>query len=82
MKITQNQIKHQINNCFEAFDPSWPSSFGTPQQINGFKQHLEKTAGIKIEIGVDLGTKGLAYKIKSIDVLDESKLTWWILKWS
>jgi hypothetical protein len=81
MKITQDQIKNQINNCFEAFDPRWLESFGTAQQKNSFKQHLEKTAGIKVEIENDYRER-MSYRLASIEVVDESKLTWWILKWS
>ena len=79
MNITQSKIKNQINNCFDAFDPLWTEDFGTARQKNRFKRHLEETAGMKIEIE---NSVGMSYKLTSIEIVDEAKFTWWMLKWS
>jgi hypothetical protein len=80
--ISENEIKHQINNCYDAYDPGWPASIGRKDIMKGFKYHLEHTAGIKLDFELDIRNGKMGYKINSIEIVDESSFLMWALKWA
>ena len=80
--INPKSIKKQINSCFVDWNPSWERDIGNPLQQKGFKYYLEHEAGIKIDFVLNNDIKGAYYSINTIEIVDEPKFTWWMLKWS
>lgn len=80
--IKQNEIKHQINNCYDAYDPNWPANIGNKDVMGGFKYHLEHNAGLKLDFELDIRMGKMGYKINSIEVVDEEAFMLWMLTWS
>lgn len=80
--ISQKEIKHQINNCYDAYDPTWPGNIGNKDTMSGFKYHLEQTAGIELDFELDIRKGKMGYKINSIEIVDEPAFLMWMLRWS
>lgn len=75
-------VKQQLNNCFEAYDPKWQETVGSARQRNGFKYHLEHTAGVKLDFETEIRHGQAGYKINSIEIVDEEAFMMWMLKWA
>ena len=81
--IHPNDIKEQLNNCYDSYDPNWPKNIGDANKIAGFKYHLEHTGGLKLDFELDLNRRGkLGYKMNSVEIVDEPTFMLWMLKWS
>jgi hypothetical protein len=80
--INPREIKNQLNNCFESYDPDWKETVGTARQRNGFKYHVEHTAGIKLDFEPEVRFGQVGYKINAVEILDEEAFLMWMLKWS
>jgi dissimilatory sulfite reductase (desulfoviridin) alpha/beta subunit len=48
--INSKEIKNQINNCYEHYDPYWNQRIGDTTIMNGFKYYLEREAGLKLDL--------------------------------
>lgn len=80
--INPSRIKDEINKCYLAYDPDWRPQKGDVK-YHAFKYHLERTAGIKIDFEPDINRIGqFGYKMNTIEIVDESRFTMWVLKWS
>jgi hypothetical protein len=77
--IDPKSIKSQLNKCYNQYDPDWLYRAGEKLK-NGFKYHIEQTAGIRIDIQPNTTTGG--YKVESIEIINEPLFTLWMLKWS
>ena len=62
------------------YDPHWPVD--GLARINGFKYHVEQTAGIKIDFIPSVKTGKAGFELKQIEIVDDSKFTMWLLRWS
>ena len=83
MRIIQpNEIKQQINNCYENYDPNWPATIGNDDVVRGFKHYLEQTGGFKLDFDIDIMHGQVGYRLKSAEIVDESAFMVWMLKWS
>jgi len=81
--INPNKIKEQLNNCYDSYDPNWPTTIGQPTMMNSFKYYLERTAGLKLDFEIEINKRGQAgYKINSVEVVDESDFVVWMLRWT
>ena len=80
--INTKEIKNQINNCYEHYDPHWDHRIGDPTIMNGFKYYLEREAGLKLDFEVETRNGIVRYKINSIEVVDEEVYMLWLLTWS
>ena len=76
--INPKSIKEQINKCYAMYDPEWVYRHGNKLK-NGFKYHIEMTAGIRIDIQPNGGG---GYKIDTVEIVDEPVFTMWMLRWS
>ncbi len=80
--INPKEIKRQLNNCFEQYDPHWQETVGTARQRNGFKYYIERTAGVKLDFETEIRSGQAGYKINAVEILDEEAFLMWMLKWS
>ena len=72
-----------INNCYEQWDPEWETHIGDKRVMNGFISYLEYTAGIKLDFEVlKVQNEKTGYTIKSIEIVNDSAFTMWMLKWT
>ena len=76
--IDPKSIKAQLNKCYGKYDPDWVYRPGSELK-NGFKYHIEMTAGIRIDIQPNSGG---GYKIDTVEIVDEPVFTMWMLRWS
>jgi len=81
--INPEEIKLQLNNCYDKYDPNWPVTIGSDSTMKGFKYHIEHTAGVKLDFGLYPNKFGkMGYKINSIEIVDEPTFLLWMLRWS
>jgi len=80
--INSKEIKKQINDCYEHYDPQWECHIGNADIIKGFKYYLEREAGLKLDFEVETRDGIMRYKINSIEVVDEEVYMLWLLTWS
>jgi hypothetical protein len=80
--ISPRQINRQLNNCYESYDPNWAMNIGKSNIMNGFKYHLEQSAGLKLDYEVETKGGKMGYKINSIVIVDDPAFTMWMLRWS
>lgn len=80
--ISSKEIKKQINDCYEQYDPHWEWHIGNADIIKGFKYYLEREAGLKLDFEVETRDGIMRYKINSIEVVDEEVYMLWLLTWS
>jgi hypothetical protein len=80
--INPKEIKNQLNNCFESYEPHWQDDVGSARQRNGFKYYLEYTAGVKLDFETEVRFNRAGYKINSVEIVDEEAFMLWMLKWS
>jgi hypothetical protein len=81
--IDIKSIKVQVSNCYEQWDPEWETHIGDKRVMNGFKSYLEYTAGVKLDFEVlTVHNVNTGYTIKSLEIVDDSAFTMWMLKWS
>lgn len=80
--VDPKSITHILNKCYLAYDPGWPNVIDQ-DRINGFKYHIERTAGLKLDFVPKLDRIGRrGYEINGIEVVDDPKYTMFLLKWS
>jgi len=64
-----------------SYDPDWPSS--GEDRIIGFKYHVERTAGLRLDLMPKLDRYGRhGYEVMQVAVIDEKKYTMFILRWT
>lgn len=80
--INHDEIKEQINNCYDSWNPNWKANIGDRSIIPAFKYHLEQAAGLKLDFEIEIRRGISAYKINSIEVVDEEAFMLWILAWA
>ena len=80
--ISQREIKKQLNNCYEAWDPNWEHNIGNDNLTKAFKYHLELNAGLKLDFGVLIKFGKAGYQINKAEVVDEEAFMLWMLTWS
>lgn len=81
--IDPKDIKEQLNNCYDAYDPNWEKNIGKVEAQINFKNYLEKLCGIRLDFKLETNyTGGHYYKINSMSVVDEQLFTLWLLKWA
>ena len=80
--VNPKAINPQINKCYMEYDPSWPDNAQT--RIPAFKYYLERTAGLKLDFTpkVDYNSGKFGYEIHRIEVVDDKKYTFFLLRWS
>jgi hypothetical protein len=79
--VSPTVIKNHINKCYANYDPDWPSSGDT--RINGFKYHVEHTAGVKLDFTPKQDRYGRnVYEVTQVAVIDDPKFTMWLLRWA
>jgi len=78
-------VEQQLNKCYQAYDPSWQKSIfqeGENPSINGFKYHLEMTAGLRLDCEIKVVNGKYGYKVNKTEIIDEELFTLWMLRWS
>ena len=78
--ISPDRVRVQMNKCYMAYDPHWPYSGSS--RINGFKYHVEQTAGIKLDFIPTVKSGKAGYELKQVEIIDDPKFTMWLLRWS
>jgi len=79
--IDTKLVNHLLNKCYMSYDPDWPSS--GEDRIIGFKYHVERTAGLRLDLMPKLDRYGRhGYEVMQVAVIDEKKYTMFILRWT
>lgn len=79
--IKPKLINKELNKCYLAYDPEWPVSL-PKQKIFGFKYHLERTAGLKLDYTPKVKDGRYGFEVNTVEIVDEPRFTMWLLKWS
>lgn len=80
--IDQKEIKNQLNNCYDAWDPNWQYNIGNANLVRAFKYYLEQEAGLKLDFEVEIKGTQAGYKINQIEVVEPETFMLWKLRWS
>lgn len=81
--VEPKKIKNQLNKCYVKYDPDWLTVGGHREKMKNFDSYLEETAGLKIDYEYKSDNLGrMGYELHTIEVLNESKFTMWLLKWT
>lgn len=80
--IKHDEIKEQINNCYDRWNPNWLYNIGDRSLIPEFKEHLEQSAGIALDFEIEIRRNKYGYKINKIEVVNEEDFMMWLLKWT
>ena len=76
--INSKSVISIVEKCYADYCNSVPVGVGL--MINGFRYHLEKTAGLRLHFGDNLYIS--IRNISDIEIVDEPKYAFWLLKWS
>lgn len=79
--INPKSITAYINKCYLEYDPEWPVSL-PKQKIFGFKYHLERTAGLKLDYTPKVKYGRYGFEVNQIEVVDDNKYTMFLLRYS
>jgi hypothetical protein len=80
--VNVKEIKEQLNNCYDSWDPNWKQNIGNINFIKAFKYHLEREAGISLDFEIEMRGRVAGYKINSVEVVDDEAFMLWMLRWS
>lgn len=80
--VDSKLIQKQINKCYLEYDPNYPTCYGEPTMMNGFKYYLERTAGIRLEFEPETKDFKFGYAMKRVEIVDDKKYMLWTIKYS
>ena len=80
--VDSTLIKRQVNKCYLEYDPNYPTCYGEPTLMNGFKYYLERTAGIRLEFEPIMKNGQMGYSMKRVEIVDDKKYMLWTIKYS
>ena len=80
--INPKLISDALNKCFVEYDPNWSINYGNDSHVNGFKYHIERIAGLKLDFHLETVGAKYGYRLNLVEIVDDKKFMMFQIKYS